>query len=144
MARLKRDHSGWHSHGLYKKYQDPKIKEAPVKQKSKKDTKKWCKGKVGVEHDLIRTFYRSYNHGRQYDFDYYNGKLMKYIECSCVTCGKTFYRPNNKSIRLVIPVRSDGVRMPIQVKVDGKAVPIDPMAYSSHHWCSACQMWERN
>lgn len=50
MARLKRDHSGWRSSGLYLKYQQPKVDEIVHSKKTKKNTKKWCKGNVGVRH----------------------------------------------------------------------------------------------
>lgn len=51
MGRLKKDHSGWKSHGKWLKYQHPKIEEVPKQGKKSKNTRKWCKGKVGVKHD---------------------------------------------------------------------------------------------
>lgn len=46
--RLKEDASSYKAMGLKKK-----LEEIPAvfKHKNKKDTKKWCKGKVGVEHN---------------------------------------------------------------------------------------------
>lgn len=46
--RLKEESNNYHASALKRKLmQIPNV----VKLKSKKDTKKWCKGKVGVEHD---------------------------------------------------------------------------------------------
>lgn len=143
MGRLKKDHSGWHSHGLYLKYQQPTVEEPTFKHKRKKNTNKWCKGKVGREHDLLRIFYRTYNNGRGYEWDYYNNKLYRIIITRCMTCGKEFWSNKGKNIPLVIPVRLESVKMPVQVKVNGKAVPIDYREYETNrYWCSACQMWE--
>lgn len=44
--RLKKDHSDYRSSGLWSKYNP---KEHGFKRK--KDTKRWCKGKEGREHD---------------------------------------------------------------------------------------------
>jgi len=51
MGRLKKDHSNYKTSGLWKKYQYPKIEETPRRGKKSKNTRKWCKGKVGVKHD---------------------------------------------------------------------------------------------
>lgn len=51
MGRIKKDHSNWKTMGLWKRFQYPKVEEESKKPKSKKNTKKWCKGKVGVKHD---------------------------------------------------------------------------------------------
>lgn len=51
------------------------------KHRSKKNTKKWCKGKVGKLHQFMW----------KNDKDFYSIKLLQY---SCVNCGKvetTFY-----------------------------------------------------
>lgn len=51
MGRLKKDHSNWRTMGLWKKYQHPNVYETPKRVKRSKNTKRWCKGKVGREHD---------------------------------------------------------------------------------------------
>ena len=38
MGRLKRDHSGWRTSGLWLKYQNPMVEDKPLKGKSKKNT----------------------------------------------------------------------------------------------------------
>lgn len=50
-----------------------KSEDTPAKAKSKKDTKKWCKGKEGVEHKLVCEQSKTY------------AKLKELI---CTTCGK--------------------------------------------------------
>ena len=53
MARLSRDNSSWRAYGLSKRYEDWEADAKPLgPPKKKKDKKKWCKGKVGVEHDF--------------------------------------------------------------------------------------------
>lgn len=141
MGRLKKDHSGWKTSGLYMKYQQPAIKEKPVKQKSKKDTNKWCKGKVGREHDLIRVFYHTYDNGRYFDYDYWNGRLFYLTIGMCKTCGKTFWGNKAKSMPLIIPVRSHSLSVPVQVKINGRALPFE---YHERHgdYCEYHEEWE--
>lgn len=52
MGRIKKDHSGWRTSGLWKKFQYPKIEddEEVSRVHKKKNTKKWCRGKVGIKH----------------------------------------------------------------------------------------------
>lgn len=50
MGRLKKDHTGWRTSGLWLKYKFPTINEYLPRLKRKKDTKKWCKGKKGIKH----------------------------------------------------------------------------------------------
>lgn len=88
MGRLKKDHSGWKTHGLWKKYQFPKIDERP-KHKSKKDTKKWCRGKVGVEHKWVREQQKRWDN----ELAEYFGS---YITISCDDCDKSMYKRLSK------------------------------------------------
>ena len=84
MARLKRDHSGWHSYGLYKKYQSPAVDEpAPKPRVKKKDTNKWCRGKVGVKHD----YHRFEKLPRSFERDW----AWIYVDLKCINCGKKGY-----------------------------------------------------
>ncbi len=48
--RLKEDSSSYNAIGLKKKYHQ----EPGIYFKSKKNTKKWCRGKVGVEHKWVQ------------------------------------------------------------------------------------------
>jgi hypothetical protein len=118
MARLKKDHSGWRSHGLYKKYQKPTINEREYRPKSKKDTTTWCRGKKGIAHELYR------------EFNYYG-----YIETKCDNCGKKFYR-KDKSIPLRIRVKGETKVTPVQVKINGVAQKLDSKWFRQDVcWC---------
>lgn len=120
MGRLKRDHSGWHTSGLYLKYQSPKINERPVKAKSKKDTNKWCRGKVGREHAWHRYQGRKYNWLKE---DY----VDPYVHIKCIECGKEKYAKTAKAatypMHLWIDDKSEAY-WPVQVRVNGKYLPI--------------------
>jgi hypothetical protein len=50
--RLKEDKSSWAANGIIKRdfRNDPSQLNTGMRRKSKKDTKRWCKGHVGVEH----------------------------------------------------------------------------------------------
>lgn len=134
MARLKKDHSGWRSHGLHKKYQQPAINEPVIKHNKKKNTQRWCGGKVGREHDI----YRHYHFSRGWDWDKY---FRNWIEASCRTCGKKFWRKNDTSLPLEIPIDGEYAEpLPIQVKVDGVPLPIDPQRYIGD-WCPFCNLY---
>lgn len=79
MGRLKKDHDGWKSAGLWLKYQYPKIEEEPRTTHKKKNTRKWCKGRKGVEHD--------YELVEKHKFLDWSWKIYK-----CINCGKQKYR----------------------------------------------------
>lgn len=144
MAKISHGANTWSSEGLAKKYKaQENFDSGKIKHKSKKDTNKWCKGKVGREHELIRTFYRTWNNGKGYDWEYHDNKLYKLLVTRCLTCGKEFWHNKGKTAPLIIPVRSEGFRMPVQVKVNGKAIPIEPRLFT-HHWCESCERWELN
>jgi hypothetical protein len=130
MGRLKRDHSGWSTSGKWLKYQQPKINEQPVKGKSKKDTRRWCRGKVGVEHDFHQTVRFTF-----FDEKYYNTK--------CVECRKEVSKKRVKSYPLHLDIEKDsGPPQPIQVKVNGVAIPIDYRKfYDGGYWCDQCREW---
>lgn len=134
MARLKKDHSGWRSSGLHLKYKSPSINERAVKAKSKKDTVRWCGGKVGREHDL----YRKFREWRTWD----SVIISNYWETICSECGKKFYRKDTTP-PLQIPIKQvREVSLPIQVKVDGKPIPIDPHRfYDESYYCYECKEW---
>jgi len=52
MGRIKKEHDGWKSSGLWLRFQYPKINddENQITHK-RKNTRKWCKGRVGVPHE---------------------------------------------------------------------------------------------
>jgi hypothetical protein len=137
MGRLKKDHSGWRTHGLWKKYQLPSVVEPSKHVKRKKNTNRWCKGKEGVQHVLERYFY----HIRGWDYV----KRTNWIRTRCANCYKQFHK-SDSSIPLTIELDEvDSNTYPVQVKVNGKAIPIDFRMYdTTHHWCNSCQEWERN
>lgn len=130
MGRLKKDHSGYRTHGLWVKYQTPQVVERN-KPKSKKDTRKWCRGKVGVEHQLIRYFWH-------YGWD---RKKTNWIRTKCRVCDKEFGRKNDPSVPLYIEVDEEGKVFFVQVKVNGKALPMEPHLYGDEWWCEHCRTW---
>lgn len=117
MGRIKKDHSGYHTHGLWKKYQQPSVEDKPTKHKSKKNTKRWCRGKVGSEHALVRRF-------KHYGW---SSRRSNVIYTVCTNCGKKFCKTKNSGIPLEIEIdeSNESVVYPVQVKVNGEAVPID-------------------
>lgn len=139
MARLKRDNSSWHAHGLYKKYQEPRVVERPASKRLKKrNTNLWCRGKVGVEHSWHIYQKKRWNDDRW-------AFLNIYLEVHCAKCKKEKYIKTAKSRTYPFHAwinQSDSERHPIQVKVNGKPVPIPAHLYHpSGHWCSECGTW---
>lgn len=75
--RLSRDSSSWRAQGLARKYKE--CPDSPVKA-TRKNTKKWCKGKVGVLHDLDLIKTDRFNWWRE----------MLWVHWKCANCGKKF------------------------------------------------------
>lgn len=135
MARLKRDHSSWTGAGLFRKYQQPAIDETIRVSRKKKNTKKWCRGKVGVEHRLERYFWRRS----------WQSVRAGWVRTRCVNCRKEF-NSNDKSVPLRIELDDSDYRAtyPIQVKANGKAIPFDyceleNLRLQYWHWCERCE-----
>ena len=138
MARLKRDNSSWRAHGLYKKYQEPRVVDNTTKRPAKKDTNRWCRGKVGKEHDWHRFQQKRYN----WELDEY---VSPYIEIKCMECRKEKYIKTAKSavypLHLWIDRDSQGYEV-VQVKVNGKILPIDWKNFNKgKYWCNDCGYW---
>lgn len=73
--RLKEDSSSWKGMGLKAKLEP--VPEEPVRH-SKKNTRKWCKGKVGTMHDFY--LFKS---------DYFHwGYEVRFLDFRCSGCGK--------------------------------------------------------
>lgn len=127
MGRLKKDHSGWKPSGLWLKYKPVAVPEPLGRLRAKKSTRRWCKGKQGVEHVLERRF-------RYYGWQ---SRRSKYIYTTCTTCGKEFNWKNNSSVPLKIEIDNyHGVASFVQVKVNGLAVPINyDRYYEDRCWC---------
>ena len=52
--RLKKDKNSWSAGGvIHKNNRHDKSTQEIGKRKSKKDTRRWCRGKEGVRHDLV-------------------------------------------------------------------------------------------
>lgn len=50
--RIKQDKSNWQASAIMKRdFRHDSSQPSQTKIRSKKDTRKWCKGRVGVEHD---------------------------------------------------------------------------------------------
>lgn len=133
MAKISHGGNTWRSEGLVKKYKaQASFDTENSKHKSKKNTRKWCKGKVGVEHELRRYFW---HYG-------WESKRTNWIRSKCIVCGKEFHNKNT-SIPLIIELDDkDGKSYPIQVKVNGVAIPIDyRLWHESGYWCDICDEW---
>lgn len=118
MGRLKKDHSGWKTTGIWKKYQQPSIIER-VPNKSKKDRVRWCGGKTNKEHQLIRYFER-----RWISFD--TRSKYKWIKCKCSICGKRLHKEKDTSIPLHIELDNlfdISEKYQIPVKINGVILP---------------------
>lgn len=76
--RLKEDNSSWRASGIIKRdYQHGGLDLQP-RIKSKKNTNKWCRGKVGVLHDYLLVEVRT-SHIWGYS---------KWLNFKCANCGK--------------------------------------------------------
>lgn len=73
--RLKEDTSSWHSSSIIKRDFRHNPEVASRKPRSKKDTKRWCRGKVGVKH-VFQLIERA-------EF-----KVFAWNTNKCVNCGK--------------------------------------------------------
>ena len=97
--RLKEDSSSWKSNGIKKRDFRHIHDEPKPAHRSKKDTRKYCYGKVGKEHILYR-FVHAWV--RDYGFWWPNT-----IQAKCTRCGKQFYGgkivTNSKTPLHIIP-----------------------------------------
>lgn len=136
MGRLKRDHTGYSSSGLWLKYQRPGINERSVAPKSKKDTNKWCRGKVGREHNWHRFQEMRWSWSEE---DY----ISPYIAIHCVVCDKEKYAKTAKSANypLHIYVKQEycGIE-PVQINVNGEYKPLTAYEFknNNYHYCDEC------
>ena len=132
MGRLKRDHSGWGTTGKWLKYQEPTYPEKKYSGKSKKDTNKWCRGKVGVPHE----------------WHSYQDKIIcwleeryfpSYTKIVCINCKKKKVSRTKNAIKYPFHVwiESEYSRTQIQVKVNGRAIPMGYPPENSY-WCEIC------
>jgi hypothetical protein len=137
MAKLSHGADSWRSEGLLRKYKAQENFDDPVKYKSKKKTRKWCKGKVGTEHKLYRYYYYTRPWGQN------KAKRTSWIRSRCEVCKKEFLT-KDKSIPLRILVEdiSEFSISPVQVKVNGKAIPIPgKWYYNERYYCDYCGKW---
>lgn len=86
MGRLKKDHSGYGTYGKWVKYQYPKINEYPKLNHRRKNTKKWCKGRKGINHE-----YELIEKSKFLDW--------VWIVEKCKNCGKQNYKSLKKNPR---------------------------------------------
>lgn len=140
MARLKRNNSSWHAHGLYLKYKQPTANEQPAKNKSKKNTNRWCRGKVGKEHEW-HSFQRKRWDDERWDF------VWSYTEIKCVVCRKEKYIKTAKAtiypFHIWVDKPNTGYQS-VQVRVNGKILPIPEYQYhADKYWCKECYSWHR-
>lgn len=77
--RLKEDKSSWHSSAIIKRdFRHDSSQPVGASHRTKKDTKKWCRGKVGVEHDY------------EYQIPPNDSFIYK-MQPICLNCGKQDY-----------------------------------------------------
>lgn len=125
MARLKKDHSGYRSSGLYKKYQP--VSDEINYPKKKRNTTQWCKGKVNVPHDLYKRYKRVY----MGDKDYLS---LGYTETFCRNCNKKFW--NKTSVPLKIDIKHQHSLAPLPVKINGTLQKLSPDWFKYEQcWC---------
>lgn len=136
MGRLKKDHTGWRTSGLWLKYKQPTINEVQTKPKSKKDTNKWCRGKVGVEHNWHRFQNMKWSDEL---WDYKD----PYVSIHCVECGKEKYAKTAKAaaypLHIWIDEKDCGID-PVQIRVNGEYKPLTMYDYKrdGRRYCWQC------
>lgn len=139
MAKLSHGADTWYSEGLLDKYKAQIASEQEPKHKSKKDTKKWCRGKVGVKHEWHR------KQRTRWDWDTDEEYVSPYVEVWCVNCHKQAYKRFGNAVfnmPLHIAVIEKSRAYAIQVKVDGKAIPMPAeWFYKPSHYCNYCGKW---
>jgi hypothetical protein len=95
MGRLKKDHSNWKTQGLFKKYQQPAVVERKTRIKTHKDTQHWCRGKIGVAHDLYQ---------KQLRYKWLN-EITNHYYTYCRVCHKQLFKKRLGSVPLIIDVQ---------------------------------------
>lgn len=137
MGRIKKNHSGWRTHGIWMKYQTPKVNEQPVKPKSKKDTNKWCRGKVGTEH----IWHRFEEPKWDWVEDTYTS-TSKSVAIKCIECGKEKYAKTAKAANYPLHIFVDQKYCgydPVQVRVNGEYKPLTIYEYKrGRFFCRSC------
>lgn len=135
MGRLKREHGGYRTSGLWLKYQSPKIDETSVRSRSKKDTTKWCRGKVGREHEW-----------HKFQEPKWSDELWGYenlrVSIRCINCGKGKYTKTAKAANYPLHIWVDekycGVD-PVQVRINGEYKTLTLYDYKKDkYYCHEC------
>lgn len=76
--RLKEDSYSYKSSNIKRRMYRQSPFEVRGKYKSKKDTSKWCKGKIGIPHNFIEKSFIKFN-------------IFSYKKLECCNCGKQKY-----------------------------------------------------
>lgn len=126
MARLKKDHSGYRSSGLHKKWQGLPLEDKPMPRSKAKNTAKWCKGKVNIPHQLYRRSKKAYIADKGYI-------SLGYTETFCKNCNKRFWRKTG--VPLTIDIEHKRKITPIPVKINGTLQKL------SNDWYKYKQCW---
>jgi len=134
--RLKDDHSGYRSHGLWQKYQYPKIDEERfTKPRTKKDGS-LCVDKK--EHKWHRFQCKGWENDITDDTDTHE-------HIKCFACGKKKSPKTAKNLNLPLHVwikNDKGGYDVVQVKVNGEYPPIPREAFHKNkYWCDTCRYW---
>lgn len=103
--RLKEDNTSWRSSAIVHRDNRHDHGERRVSLKGSKNKRKWCRGKVGRQHNLIRfledEFWFSWGYGHK-----------KRIGAKCTDCGHVFYgkswkRKTNIPLKIVVDYQCD-------------------------------------
>lgn len=83
--RLKEDNDSYKASGVKRRqYRQSPAVDRIRRPRPSKNTKLWCKGKVGVEHDVQLEKIDGLN------FTHNQGKYWRLIHWKCTNCGKTW------------------------------------------------------
>lgn len=98
MATLSKSPDGWNASGVRHRdarhdHSGPEV--APAKKKRRKNTRRWCRGKVGVEHRVVRTVTAVHETatGTYTEYDY-----------SCTGCGMKRWRLPEEAVAAADPI----------------------------------------
>lgn len=137
--RLKEQHDGYSSMGLWLKYQRPEVNERIIKPRAKKDKKTWCKGIKDQEHSWHRYQKMSYSN----ETWEYEPPAYEVIECSrCWERLTKSHKQPEGELPLHLWLRQEDGSYAVQLSVNGKYQPIKQLVYKKDaRWCWQCQRY---
>lgn len=136
--RLKEQHDGYSSMGLWLKYQRPAASERIIKPRAKKDKNRWCGGRKGVEHQWHR-YQKMHWNDEKWDYeDYY-----EIIECfSCYERLTKSHKKPEGELPLHLWIKQYDGSYAVQLSINGIPQPIKQLVYNKdQRWCWQCQRY---